>query len=74
MITSFLTLLGLVSIGFMWGSFMALSIFIISIVFGYFTNIYGAFSIVFLVMLGSIIYKFGIIKTINIKRYYEKSR
>jgi hypothetical protein len=64
-----ITLIAVASIGFMWGSFMALIIFIIAAIIGYFTNSSIALVVVLFISLASAIHKFGIIDIIkNVKR------
>ena len=52
------TLLVILVIGFMWGSFMAMVVTIIALLIGYFTGLYGALAVVLIVSLGSGIYKY----------------
>jgi len=65
MITLLLTLIAVASIGFMWGSFMALIIFLIALIIGYLTNSAIALSIVFFVSIISAIYKFNLLDMIK---------
>jgi len=69
MFTLLMILIALASIGFMWGGFIALIIFALAVVVGYFTGTLGALGVVLLVAIGSAIHKFDIINTIkNLKR------
>jgi len=65
MIILLITLISIAAIGFMWGSFMALLIFCIAAIIGYFTTASVALSFVFLIAIGSAIYKFDIINRIK---------
>ena len=60
-----ITLIALAGIGFMWGGFMAFVVFLIALILGYFTGVFGALSVVLVVFVGSIVYKFGVIKFIR---------
>ena len=65
MITLLITLISIVSIGFMWGGFIALIVTIIATIIGYFTGVFGALAVVVIVALGSAIQKFSIIDLIK---------
>ena len=60
-----ITLIALAGIGFMWGGFMAFVVFLIALILGYFTGVFGALFVVLVVLVGSIVYKFGVIKFIR---------
>ena len=60
-----ITLIALAGIGFMWGGFMAFVVFLIALILGYFTGVFGALFVVLVVLVGSIVYKFEVIKFIR---------
>lgn len=58
MSTLLITLIAIAVIGFIWGGFIALILTIITTIIGYFTGLYGALTIVVLMAIGSLSYKF----------------
>ena len=60
-----IALVALAGIGFMWGGFMAFVVFLIALILGYFTGVFGILFVVLVVFAGSIVYKFGVINLIK---------
>ena len=58
MIVLLIILVSIIAIGFMWGGFTALLVTLVGGVLIYFTGIYGAGVVIFLLAIGSAIYKF----------------
>jgi len=68
MITFFIILLAIALMGFMWGGFLAIVVFILTMMVGYLSNIFVALVFILILVIVSAVYKFGIINIIKNKR------
>ena len=68
MITFFIILLAIALMGFMWGGFLAIVVFILTMMVGYLSNIFVALVFILILVIVSAVYKFGIINIIKNRR------